>query len=155
METAIVQRPRAADVTFHIRMLLVRHHKNRGNNGEIEGGRTCRLADAQRRCDRQGPRCRAKTDFAMSETSPLELYLDLRRLRDAAAWRLLAADTSPTICACLLSLFPASGARQLGAAALSSKLDTYLESLRSAGVEPSKAAIGYAADWVASPGRRE
>jgi len=86
----------------------------------------------------------------MSETSTLALYQDLKRLRDAAAWRLLAADTAPMICACLLSLFPASGARQVGAATLSSKLDTHLESLRPAGVEPSQPAPGYAADWVAS-----
>lgn len=86
----------------------------------------------------------------MSEASTVAQFQDLKRLRDAAAWKLLGADTAPFICTCLLALFPSTGSRQVSAAALHAKLDSILEALRSAGVEPSQPAQGYAGDWVSS-----
>ncbi|SEF35285.1 DUF3375 domain-containing protein [Variovorax sp. NFACC27] len=84
----------------------------------------------------------------MSEASTVAQFQDLKRLREAAAWKLLGADTAPLICTCLLALFPGTGSRQVNAAALHAKLDLLLESLRAAGVDPSQPAQGYAADWV-------
>lgn len=86
----------------------------------------------------------------MSEASTVAQFQDLKRLRDAAAWKLLGADTASFICTCLLALFPSTGSRQVSAAALHAKLDSVLEALRSAGVEPSQPAQGYAGDWVSS-----
>jgi hypothetical protein len=87
---------------------------------------------------------------AMSEVSVVAQFQDLKRLRDAAAWKLLGADTSPLVCTCLLALFPSSGARQVSASLVHSKLDSMLESLRATGIEPSQPAQGYASDWVAN-----
>ncbi|WP_167784614.1 DUF3375 domain-containing protein [Ramlibacter rhizophilus] len=84
----------------------------------------------------------------VSETSTIARYQDLKRLREGAAWKLLGADTAPLICVCLTALFPGGGSRQINASALHAKLDGMLESLRSAGVEPSQPAQGYATDWV-------
>lgn len=86
----------------------------------------------------------------MSEASTVAQYQDLKRLRDAAAWKLLGADTAPLICTSLLSLFPTTGSRQLSAAVLHAKMDLVLEGLRSAGVEPTQSAQGYASDWVSN-----
>lgn len=86
----------------------------------------------------------------MLDVAAIAHFRDLERLRDEPVWKLLSADTSPFICSSLLSLFPPSGPRQLGAAALHTKLDGIIDSLRPAGFEPSKPGQGYAADWVAS-----
>jgi hypothetical protein len=93
---------------------------------------------------------RAIARQAVTETSTIAQYQDLKRLREGAAWKLLGADTAPLVCVCLGALFTGSGSRQINAAALHAKLDSLLESLRAAGVEPSQPAQGYAADWVAS-----
>ena len=86
----------------------------------------------------------------MSEASTVAQFQDLKRLRDAAAWKLLGADTAPFLCTCLLARFPSTGSRQVSAAALHAKLDSVLETLRPAGVEPSQPSQGYAGDWVSS-----
>lgn len=86
----------------------------------------------------------------MSEASTVAQFQDLKRLRDAATWKLLGAATAPLVCTCLIALFPSTGSRQVSAAALHAKLDSTFEALRAAGVEPSQPAQGYASDWVSS-----
>jgi Protein of unknown function (DUF3375) len=86
----------------------------------------------------------------MTEASTVAQFQDLKRLREAAAWKLLGADTGALVCTCLLALFPNTGNRQVSAAVLHSKLDSILEALRAAGVEPSQPAQGYASDWVSN-----
>jgi hypothetical protein len=86
----------------------------------------------------------------MTEASTVAQFQDLKRLREAAAWKLLGADTGALVCACLLALFPNTGNRQVSASVLHSKLDSILEALRAAGVEPSQPAQGYASDWVSN-----
>ncbi len=72
-----------------------------------------------------------------------------RRLRGAAAWRLLAADTAPAILALLQSHLLDEN-RSLGASVLFERIGRDLEALRGDGEDMPRTAQAYVSDWLSA-----
>jgi hypothetical protein len=82
---------------------------------------------------------------AMKADKPLALY---RQLRSQPLWRLLAADTGPTVLA-LLQTHLYDAERSLPASILHERIERDLEQLRNRGEEWPQTAQSYVARWLA------